>query len=187
MRVAVAVFAVAFQSMVAFAADDIPWNHVGPYPPEFAAKTGAEWVLNGKATAIDGDSIRFNGVNMRLLGIDAPELGQACLLPGDIPWGCGVAAKVKLEQLIAGQTIRCIGHGTDRYGRNLVVCLSGENWQTRINEAMLLSGMAIVYLPTPNVSKTFHDAERSAKAAKRGMWSGEFVTPSDYRKTKPSL
>jgi endonuclease YncB( thermonuclease family) len=28
-------------------------------------------------------------------------------------------------------------------------------------------------------------AEDEAKAARRGIWDGEFVPPSDYRRTKP--
>lgn len=54
----------------------------------------------------------------------------------------------------------------------------------QINEAMLLSGMAIVYLPKPGVSNMFRDAERQAKSGQRGMWSGEFVTPAEFRKAK---
>lgn len=93
MRVAATLLAVALLSSVSAADEDVPWNQVGPFPPEFTAKSGAEWVLNGRAEAIDGDSIRFNGVNMRLLGIHAPEMDQVCFMPRDIPWGCGVAAR----------------------------------------------------------------------------------------------
>ena len=32
----------------------------------------------GKATVIDGDTIKINGIKIRLFGIDAPEKKQLC-------------------------------------------------------------------------------------------------------------
>jgi hypothetical protein len=48
-------------------------------------------VLARPAEAIAGDATRFRGLNMRLMDIDAPEIGM-CYLPGNVSWGCLLAA-----------------------------------------------------------------------------------------------
>ncbi len=177
------VVAVALAALISSAAVaiELPETYRGAVMPEETATSGLEWIMVGKAEAIDGDSIRFNGVNMRLLDIDAPELDQVCYLPGGIPWGCGVAAKVRLEQLIGGKPIRCWGHGTDRYGRNLVACGSLDG-QTLIGYDMIRAGMAVAFRPAK--SPAAYKFEQEARDAKRGMWSGKFLTPAEFRKAK---
>jgi len=52
--------------------------------------------VSGIARVIDGDSLRVSGVEIRLLGIDAPESGQSCMR-GGASWPCGAAPPVNLE------------------------------------------------------------------------------------------
>ena len=45
----------------------------------FSVVFSAQWKINlisGKAKIIDGDTIKINGNNIRLFGIDAPEKNQ---------------------------------------------------------------------------------------------------------------
>ena len=51
----------------------------------FSVVFSAQWKINlisGKAKIIDGDTIKINGNNIRLLGIDAPEKNQICFISG---------------------------------------------------------------------------------------------------------
>ena len=59
---------------------------------------------SGNATAKDGDSLVLNGTEVRLHGIDAPELHQSCNGPaGEYP--CGREALQELRNLLDGKTI----------------------------------------------------------------------------------
>lgn len=185
MRLASIILACALLSSATVAQVRDRSSFEGALDPDEAAITGYEWVRTGRAEAIDGDSIRFNGVNMRLIGIDAPELDQVCWMPNGVPWGCGVAAKVRLQELIDGKPVKCFGIDTDIYGRNLVQCHSvGHN----LNYQMLREGWAIVY-PTKDAkaNRLFASDEKTAKASRAGIWSGTFQKPADYRKSKPRI
>jgi endonuclease YncB( thermonuclease family) len=142
--------------------------------------------LSGAGRPIDGDSLMVGQQEVRLHGIDAPELAQTCTRDGN-PWGCGRAAADELAKLIAGQPVSCISLGTDQYGRTLGQCRAGD---TDLNRAMVALGYALAYR---RYSTTYVSAEESAKLAKRGIWSGSFELPSetrhageDYRIEKPT-
>lgn len=52
------------------------------------------------ATAIDGDSIRIANEEIRLVGIDAPELFQTCRDERGSEWTCGREAHSLLRSLV---------------------------------------------------------------------------------------
>ena len=57
--------------------------------------------LSGIGRSIDGDSLIVGRHEIRLPGIDAPELSQTCVRDSQ-PWDCGKAAADQLNKLIAG-------------------------------------------------------------------------------------
>jgi endonuclease YncB( thermonuclease family) len=73
-------------------------------------------------TVTDGDTIKLNGTTWRLWGVDAPELHQTC----KDGWAAGIESKRTLERLIAAGSIRCELKDTDRYGRSVGLCRTGE-------------------------------------------------------------
>jgi len=82
-----------------------------------------EATLSGKAYAYDGDSIFFGRkVEVRLTGIDAPELAQTCHDGVGALWPCGKAAREALRRMIQGRTLHCTIEGKDKYRRLLGVC-----------------------------------------------------------------
>lgn len=126
--------------------------------------------LSGRVSIIDGDSVRIQGVEIRLLGIDAPESQQFCTRNGT-SWPCGAQAARKLSARVRGKTVTCKGHARDAYDRLLARCrVSGVD----INRWLVEQGWAVSYHGYPG-------AERAARKAKRGIWSGEFVMPRDWR------
>lgn len=129
---------------------------------------------SGSAQAIDGDSLRLNGEEIRLEGIDAPELRQTCERQGRSV-ACGREAKRFLENLIGQGKVSCQPTGIDRYDRILARCMvAGQS----INALMVQEGMAIAY-------GDYETQEHAAKAAKRGLWAGFFETPSAWRTQHP--
>ena len=63
---------------------------------------------------IDGDGFELNGENVRLWGIDAPEMDQQCSRDGEA-FQCGAFAKDMLAALIGSDIPDCEKVDTDRY------------------------------------------------------------------------
>lgn len=90
------------------------------------------------AYVVDGDSINCGSIRLRLLGIDAPELGgcpswRVCV-PGD-----GKASRRSLAQAVARGRVTYRVVGSDRFGRALVLAWAGGVnlgcWQWRRGQA----------------------------------------------------
>lgn len=135
---------------------------------------GAE--LHGAAVAVDGDTLHLNGAELRLYGIDAPELHQEC---GNPPWPCGKEAHDALAALVAGRKATCRARDVDRYGRIVATCTAGGQ---DVAEALVRQGLAIAYR---RYSGRYVPAEDEARQARRGLWSGPFETPEDWRRRNP--
>ncbi|MFT3989027.1 thermonuclease family protein [Aestuariivirga sp.] len=130
---------------------------------------------SGDFTAIDGDSLRKDGNDTRLFGIDAPELHQFCAARDGKSYACGQDAKLALQKLVRGKTLTCRPVDTDRYGRTVAVCRDGG---LDIGREMVRQGFAIAYL---RHSMDYAGEEADARAAKRGIWQGAFEDPEDWR------
>jgi endonuclease YncB( thermonuclease family) len=127
--------------------------------------------LAGSPRLVDGDSFHLGGDEVRLVGIDAPEGRQTCTRNGAI-WPCGEDSWRTLMQLIAKRSISCTARERDQHGRVLAVCFAG---QTELNREMVASGMAVAY-------GNYEREEAAARAARRGLWSGEFERPKAWRR-----
>jgi endonuclease YncB( thermonuclease family) len=126
--------------------------------------------ISGTARVIDGDSLRIKGVEIRLRGIDAPESAQNCTR-GGTSWPCGREAARKLENQVRGAIVTCKGNERDAHDRLLAVCWANGN---EINRWLVEQGWAVSYNGYPA-------GERAARAGARGIWSGKFVRPRDWR------
>lgn len=131
--------------------------------------------LHGGFRAIDGDSIRGARSEIRLEGIDAPELHQSCEDAGGHPYACGLEAKAALHELIAGRTLSCSSRGRDKYGRSLAFCKAGD---LDINGEMARQGWAIAFM---TVSIRYRWLELEARREGRGIWRGRFDNPQTWR------
>lgn len=135
--------------------------------------------ITGPAEAIDGDTLSFTGIRVRLSGIDAVELKQSCLRSGQ-EWNCGEDARVVLAQLIDGKQLSCTGHETDIYGRIVAHCRAGS---LDLGEEMVSAGLATAYV---EYSSEYADQEVRAKQARLGIWASEFIPPAQWRAAHPS-
>ena len=128
--------------------------------------------VEGVARLVDGDSFFIGEREVRLTGIDAPEGRQTCTRDGK-SWPCGEEARRQLARLIGGHTVACRAVETDQHGRILGHCRAGE---AELNREMVRSGYALAY-------GAFDSDERDARAGRRGLWSGEFERPRDWRRS----
>lgn len=126
--------------------------------------------VSGTARIIDGDSIVVRSIEIRLQGIDAPESAQSCSR-GGTSWPCGAEAARKLGNHLRGRSVLCMGRARDVHDRLLAVCrVRGDE----INRWLVEQGWAVSYHDYPA-------AERTARAAERGICSGTFMRPRDWR------
>ncbi len=142
--------------------------------------------ITGTPKVIDGDTIEVQGQAIRLYGIDAPELGQACTIE-ERTYDCGMVARTALLDLTAGVAVTCQvvsaklapaepGRAAEdgRPGR----CFA-QGYD--LSEGMAYTGWA---LAQRGVSERYLVFEERAQAAGRGLWKGRFVTPWDWRRGK---
>lgn len=126
----------------------------------------------------DGDTIT---ISLRAKGIDAPELKQQCQDVMGKCYPCGKASKDALTALLGKGSVSVKVWETDRYGRPIVT-LYAEGKDVHLE--MVRQGQAVVcerYL-AKELRVSYLAAEAEAKAAKRGIWAGQFVEPSQWRR-----
>ncbi len=121
---------------------------------------------------------------VRLIGIDAPELGQD-------PWGR--KAKRHLKKLISESgwavNVEFDVEQRDKYGRLLGYLWSKKNG-TLINERMIENGYAVLFTFPPNVryAERIVEYQKRAQSKGLGIWGMKGLTqnPSLWRKDHPS-
>ena len=125
---------------------------------------------------IDGDTLEVQGQRIRLWGIDAPESLQSCTRGGE-GYRCGTDAANALDRFIAERPVTCVPHGRpDRYRRTVAICSVAGN---DVGGWMVGQGMAVDY---PRYSLRAYASQQSgAVEGGRGLWSGEFQMPWDWR------
>ncbi len=134
----------------------------------------------------DGDTVTLKiddrVYRTRLIGIDAPEMGQR-------PWGR--RAKEHLIGILdhAGWTVYV---ETDVVKRDKYDRLLAYLWTKQkefINEQMVLDGHAVLFTIRPNnkYARLFSRAEHRAKQEKSNIWGpkGLKESPAEYRKKHP--
>ena len=121
----------------------------------------------------DGDSIVVLrggvGVEVRLDGIDCPELAQAF----------GRKAKNFTSGLAFGKSVRLSGKGKDRYGRELADVLLPDG--RSLNRELVSAGFAWWYRKYSS-DRGLESLEQAARKARRGLWADSGpVPPWDFR------
>ena len=120
--------------------------------------------IAGKAYVIDGDSLRVDGQEVRIVGLDAPELGQQAEHQDGRWFDHGQHVKDVLIQEIGGKRVRVSGEDRDAYGRLLgTVTFGGRD----IGEWLVRDGHAIA----DDSDDRYQRVQQEACEAKRGMWA----------------
>jgi len=137
-------------------------------------------IIAGRAEAVDGDTLRIGGSRVRLMGLDAVELDQQCRRSG-VEWACGRDARQFVADLLEAAETSCASDGRDQYGRVLAHCSADDR---DVGEAIVGAGWAVADLE-------YAIPLAEARLHQRGIWSGEFDEPADWRRSNgdrgPSL
>lgn len=130
--------------------------------------------ITGVPKIRDGDQITIGGTRVRLAGIDAPSLDQLCLGPKGDRWTCGIAARDALAGHVGDKSWTCAVVPTDRKQSIAKCTVDGED----IQQWMVKNGWALSYV---RFAHTYDADEKTARAAKVGLWQGAFIAPWDWR------
>ena len=142
-----------------------------PQTKRFDAKTAkhrpGKRVLEGKAWVTDGDTIVINKTQIRLFGIDAPEI--------DHPFG--QKAKWAMVKLCKGHKINAVVTDVDHYGRTVAHCTlpDGRDLSAELVKMGLaidwpkFSGGKYKHMETPGVRRRLWLAD-ARQAGKMYLW-----------------
>ena len=132
---------------------------------------------------IDGDTLVLGHIGrVRLLGIDAPELGQSF----DTPAPFAAEARDLLASLVDHRyvTIERDGRRYDRYGRTLAYVFREDG--LLVNAAMLRAGLArLTARRAIRHLDRLRQAERAARQARLGIWGERPRLPLDPPERPP--
>jgi len=123
----------------------------------------------------DGDSfvVRVGGagVEVRLDGIDCPELAQAF----------GRKARRFTSEQAFGKDVRLIVKGRDKYDRELAEVFLPDG--RSLNRELVAAGFAWWYRHY-STDRSLEALEQTARAARRGLWADpDPVPPWDFRES----
>lgn len=135
-----------------------------------------------------GLSLREETINVRLAGIDAPEMGHF----GGTPQPFSKEAKEWLSSFTAGRRATIQVHRLDQYARavaSVYVWRWGGLWSRNVSLAMVQAGYATVYASAGaeygGIEAELRAAEARAQRRNLGMWAqpkSEYTSPAAYKK-----
>lgn len=133
--------------------------------------------FTGAATVIGSDTIDIGGQRILLYGLESIETGgHTCTIDG-ARWECWPAAVRQLQTLVEAGPVTCSQVGDkDLLGRVLATCVvAGED----LGAQFIRSGFA---LAVEKENPAYVEIEAAAKAQQAGLWRGEFLRPSEWRR-----
>lgn len=131
--------------------------------------------IRGVPKILDGDTVEIGDQRIRIFGIDAPEMEQLCLDAAAQRSTCGLSARNALSSFGARRSWSCTSTEIDQYGRQVARCLiEGQD----VGRWMVAHGWALAFI---RYSSAYVEDEKAARAARRGLWSGAFISPWDWR------
>ena len=116
--------------------------------------------IKGRATIIDGDTIKINNKKIRFGGIDSPERGEIG----------HQFSKNKLIQKIGKKIVICFKEKKKDYWNRIIAECFIEN--ESISSYMVKNGYACDYVKYSN--KKYAKEEEYAKSNKLGIWKMQF-------------
>jgi endonuclease YncB( thermonuclease family) len=144
---------------------------------EEARQAAASGDVDGRGTAVTGDTLRVGGTTVRLTGIEAPEPDQSCADADGREWSCGQTAKQALARILRNGRVACDISGSAD-GHSVGDCKVGD-----VDVAAELVRGGHVFA-TSGLFASYGGIEDEARANKAGIWGGQATRPSDYRAQK---
>ena len=146
-------------------------------------------IISGKATIVDGDTVKIDNKTIHLHGIDAPEMDQFCSYQNGKRYNCGHAAMRRLFLYIGPDTLECHIRLSNKDGTLSATCqitsyftvteigvTRGEKIDLALEMVLTGHAFAVKYSST-----IYRLAEDKARKERKGLWSGDFELPWNWR------
>lgn len=134
--------------------------------------------IRGYARVVTGSTLYIDGLNVKMYGIDAPDIYQTCADSHGRGYYCGREARSWLQNWINNREVTCHILGKVENGWATGTCFLDNN-KYDVAAVVVNAGWAVAY--TENTA-VYVDYERQAKSNRRGLWAGTFYKPWDWRK-----
>ncbi|HYH18350.1 MAG TPA: thermonuclease family protein [Azospirillum sp.] len=132
-------------------------------------------LLKGRGMAIEGDLLSINGTPVRLMGVDAPDVGQMCKNRYGHELDCFTIARDVLKNLIENEEVECTVADQDRNGQKQGECrVRGVD----LGGAMVARGWAFTYR---SLTGAYQKTEAYAMSKRMGLWAGQVEKPWQWR------
>ncbi|MEQ9328934.1 MAG: hypothetical protein RJQ21_16760 [Rhodospirillales bacterium] len=132
--------------------------------------------IAGKGEVIDGRTVSVGGTVVTLWEMESPSVSQRCLRQGE-PWECGLAAREHLADIVRGGELACsVKRAATATEPPSARCYLGYS---DIAAALIDRGYATALEVWKSPYKQNH---REARGSNRGIFSGLFTPPADWRR-----
>ena len=136
--------------------------------------------IKGYPKVASGSILYVEGIKIKLLGIDAPDRDQVCVNGLGDSYKCGEMSIMWLEDWLNGKEVSCRILSKIEQGQATGSCFTDNN-QYDVAAVVTSAGWAVAYTRTTDIYVPY---EQQAMSDRRGLWSGTFYTPWDWRKMR---
>ena len=134
--------------------------------------------IKGYARVVTGSTLYIDGLNVKMYGVDAPDISQTCADSKGRGYYCGREARTWLQNWINNRDVTCHILGKVENGWATGTCFLDNN-KYDVAAVVVNAGWAVAFTQNTDV---YVDYERQAKVNRRGLWAGTFYKPWDWRK-----
>ncbi|MBR1600752.1 MAG: thermonuclease family protein [Alphaproteobacteria bacterium] len=134
--------------------------------------------VTGYARVVTASTLFINGLNIKMYGVDAPDINQTCANHFGQGYYCGKEARNWLQSWLGNKEVTChiLGKVENRWATG--TCFIDNN-KYDVGAVVINAGWAVAYTKNTDI---YIGYENQAKANKRGLWAGTFYKPWDWRK-----
>lgn len=133
--------------------------------------------MQGHPQVVSASILVLDGVRIKLFGIDAPDPTQTCENKYGNSYHCGKEAIIWMRDRLNKRNVSCRILSRVENNRTTGICFLRRG-NIDLAEAVVSAGWAVAYTEHTQHYVTY---ERQAAQARRGLWSGRFYRPWDWR------
>lgn len=134
--------------------------------------------ISGHPKVIRGNVLQLEEMQIRLFGIDAPDPTQTCANKYGNSYICGKEAIIWMRNWLNHKDVECYLIEQHSYDYSVGVCFEKKE-RKDVASVIVNAGWAVAY---EKETQDYMADEYDAAVNKRGLWSGIFYKPWDWRK-----
>ena len=134
--------------------------------------------VKGHARVMTASTLYMERINIKLYGVDAPDITQTCANRHGQGYYCGREARNWLQDWLEYKEVTC--HILGKIEKNWATgaCFVDNN-KYDVGAVVVNAGWAVAYTKNTDM---YVEYENQARNNNRGLWAGTFYKPWDWRK-----